>query len=112
MNTRNTQDVLRILLAAGSRAGVTGVPAAPAPENTPYTIRPLAADTAVVEADGEPVCVILTPAAWQQLQATNAAWQRLFHWALQQIDTPTLRRMAATARTRLDRRLERSTPCR
>jgi hypothetical protein len=61
------------------------------------TLRPLGDDIVMVSADGAPLCVLLTPEAWCKAQATAAAWQRLFRWAAEHLDTPTLQAMTASA---------------
>jgi hypothetical protein len=109
MTTGSSQDVLWIPLA---ELGCAGVIAPQLPDNAAAAVRALDDGMAAVEANGALVCVILSPVAWQKIQATNTAWQRLFHWALRHIDTPTLRRMAATADTVLDRHPDRSAPWR
>lgn len=105
MKTDGTSHVLWLVLAAD---GHTGAPAAPAVDS-PLALRPLAAGAVAVEADGAPVCVILTPAVWRQSQAAQAAWRDLFRWAADHLDTPTLRQMTAAAERLL---ASRSAPCR
>ena len=92
--------------------GRTGLATLPSTDSAAAAVRMLGDGITAVEAQGALVCVILSPAAWQRIQATDTAWRKLFHWALRHIDTPTLRRMAATADTVLDRHPDRSAPWR
>ncbi len=105
MHAGTTQEVLAIPLAALAGAGVPP----PAAEPGTYVVRRLAAGAVAVEADGAPVCVVLTPAAWQQSQAAQRAWRGLFCWAADHLDTPTLRPLTAAAERLL---AGRSAPCR
>ena len=102
MHARVTQEVLELPLAALAGAG------APAAEPGTYVVRRLAAGAVAVEADGALVCVVLTPAAWQQSQAAQRAWRGLFRWAAEHLDTRTLRQMTAAAERLL---AGRSAPC-
>ena len=109
MTTVRTHDILQAGLADPSHAN------APKPrlsDDAPHAVRPLGEGIAAVETDGALVCVILSPVAWHRLQATTTAWQKLFHWALRHIDTPTLRQMYASADRVLDGRPVRSPACR
>ena len=109
MTTGSSQDVLWIPLAELGRAGVHRAAAA-GQRHRGYP-RPGRWDGGG-RSEWRGRLRDLSPAAWQKIQATNTAWQRLFHWALRNIDTPTLRRMAATADTVLDRYPDRSAPWR
>jgi hypothetical protein len=109
MNTRMAQDVLGLPLAELRRAGVA---APPLPGNVAVAVRALDDGMAAIEMQGALVCVIISPAAWQRLQATNTAWCKLFRWAVGHIDTATLRRMTASAEHVLNGRPGRGAPCR
>lgn len=104
MNARVTPEILELPLAALAGAGAPAPAAAPGP----YVVRRLAAGAVAVEAAGTPVCVVLTPAAWQQSQAAQRAWRGLFRWAAEHLDTRTLRQMTAAAERLL---AGRSAPC-
>ena len=73
---------------------LANAPCQPRLEHAAHAVRALGDGIAAVEMNGALVCVVLSPMAWQKIQATNAAWQKLFHWALRHIETATLRRMA------------------
>jgi cytochrome c-type biogenesis protein CcmH/NrfG len=87
-------DALWIPWAELQRAGLVAMPP---PDNAGMTVRPLSAGVAAVEAQGALICVILSPVAWQRIQALDARWRRLFGWAAERLDTPTLRQMTAAA---------------
>ena len=72
-------DALWIPWSELQRAGLV---AALPPDVTAVTVQPLGAGIAAVKASsGALVCVILSPAAWQRIQALDARWRRLFGWA-------------------------------
>jgi cytochrome c-type biogenesis protein CcmH/NrfG len=76
----------------------TNLVAALPPDAAAITVQPLGAGIAAVKApSGAQLCVILSPAAWQRIQALDARWRRVFGWAAERLDTPTLRQMAAAA---------------
>jgi hypothetical protein len=109
MTTHSSHDTLWIPLAELQRAGL----AAPLrPDNAAMAVRPLGDGMAAVDMNGALVCVILSPAAWQRIQATDTAWRKLFHWALRHIDTPTVRQMTAAAEHVLNSRPGRDASCR
>jgi cytochrome c-type biogenesis protein CcmH/NrfG len=109
MTTLSTPDTLWLPLAELQRAGlVTALP----PDNASMTVHPLSAGVAAVEAQGALVCVILSPAAWQRIQALDARWRRLFGWAAERLDTPTLRQMTAAAERALAQHPGRGVACR
>jgi hypothetical protein len=109
MTTRSYPDTLWIPLAELQRAGLA---APPRPDNVAMAIRPLGEGMAAVDMNGALVYVIVSPTAWQRIQATDTAWRKLFHWALRHIDTPTLRQMNATAEHVLNGRPSRDAACR
>jgi cytochrome c-type biogenesis protein CcmH/NrfG len=95
MTTPSTPDTLWLPLAELQRAGLV---AALPPDATAVTVQPLGAGIAAVKApSGAQVCVILSPAAWQRIQALDARWRRLFGWAAEHLDTPTLRQLTTVA---------------
>jgi hypothetical protein len=96
-------------LAELQRAGLV---AAPPPDNAGMTVRPLNAGVAAVEAQDAVVCEILSPAAWQRIQALDARWRRLFGWAAEHLDTPTLRQMTTAAARALAQHPDRGGACR
>ena len=109
MTTPSTPDTLWIPWAELQH---TGLVAAPPPDNAGMTVRPLSAGVAAVEAQDAVVCVILSPAAWQRIQALDARWRRLFGWAAERLDTPTLRQMTAAAERALEQHPGRGVACR
>jgi hypothetical protein len=98
MSIPSAPDTLWIPLAALQRAGMT--------------VRPVSDGVAAIEAQGALVCVILSPAAWQRIQALDARWRRLFGWAAGRLDTPTLRQMTAAAERALAQHPGRGVACR
>jgi len=110
MTTPSTPDTLWSALAELQRAGlVTALP----PDATAVTVQPLGAGIAAVKASsGALVCVILSPAAWQRIQALDARWRRLFGWAAEHLDTLTLHQMAAAAERALAQHPGRGGACR
>jgi hypothetical protein len=97
MSIPSAPDTLWIPLAALQRAGMT--------------VRPVSDGVAAIEAQGALVCVILSPAAWQRIQALDARWRRLFGWAAGRLDTPTLRQMTAAAERALAQHPGRGVAC-
>ena len=104
MDHRNAPDNLWIPLA---EPGHTGQAATPEADNA-LAVRPLGEGITAVEAHGALTCVVLSPAAWQRVQALDGNWRRLFYWALRHIDTPTARQMAAAAECALNGRSGRA----
>lgn len=107
MTTPSIPDTLWIPLAE-----LQGLAAALPPDNAGMTVRPVNEGVAAVEAQGTLVCVILSPAAWQQIQTLDARWRRLFGWAAERLDTPTLRQMTAAAERALAQHPGRGGACR
>ena len=99
MTTRGLHDSLWISL---TELGEAGIAAPQLKHDAAATVRLFDEGVAAVETNGVLACVILSPTAWQRLQATKGSWQRLFLWALRHIDTPTLREMYASAEHALD----------
>ena len=109
MTTPSAPDILWISLAELQHAGL----AAPVrPGDAAIAIRPLGDGMAALDMNGVLVYVLLSPAAWQRIQATDTAWRKLFHWALRHIDTPTLRQMTTTAERVLEQHPGRGVACR
>ena len=98
MSIPSAPDTLWLPLAALQRADMT--------------VHPVSDGVAAVEAQGALVCVILSPAAWQRIQALDARWRRLFGWAAGRLDTPTLRQMTAAAERALAQHPGRGVACR
>ena len=104
MDHRNAPDNLWIPLAEPGHAGQAATPEA----DNALAVRPLGEGITAVEAHGALTCVVLSPAAWQRVQALDGNWRRLFYWALRHIDTPTARQMAAAAECALHGRSGRA----